>query len=183
MAEWQDYLDDIRREFHVQRRLAEKAVAQLEEPELFRTAGDEDNSVAVLMKHVGGNLRSRWRDPFESDGEKPDRRRDAEFEIGAADNAESVRQVWETGWATLEQTLATMSPADMDRPLTIRGETLSLVNALHRSLAHTAQHVGQIILLARQWRGRQWRTLSIPRGESDRYLARPPVQAERADGR
>jgi hypothetical protein len=148
--------------FASQRALAERAIAQLDERELFRSLGHEENSVAILMKHVGGNLHSRWTQPFTTDGEKPDRHRDAEFEA-TPDDGVSVRGVWQTGWTTLEQTLRALEPADFEAPLQIRGEPVTLLDALQRSLAHTAQHVGQLILLARHWRGAEWQTLSLPR--------------------
>ena len=157
-----DYLTDVLTEFKYQRGLAERALAQLNDDDLFRAAGPEDNSIAVLLKHVGGNLRSRWTDPFESDGEKPDRNRPAEFEV-ESDTAAAVRSVWDNGWTALERTLASFEPSDIARPLVIRGEQHTLFRALHRSLAHTSQHVGQIILLAKQWKGGEWQTLSIPR--------------------
>ena len=155
-------LADIRDAFSLQRSLAERAIAQLDGAQLFRTAGDDDNSIAVLMKHIGGNLRSRWTEPFTTDGEKPDRDRDSEF-IVDTDDAVSVRGVWDRGWSVLDATLAAMTPADLQRTVTIRGEANTATKALVRSLAHTSQHVGQIILLARQWRGMEWQTLSIPR--------------------
>jgi uncharacterized damage-inducible protein DinB len=158
----QTYLADVRTNFAAQRTLAEGALAQLSEDELFRTAGSEGNSIAVLLKHVGGNLRSRWTDPFDTDGEKPDRNRDGEFEA-EQDTAADVRRVWDEGWSVLERTLAALHSADFERTLRIRGEPLTLIAALNRSLAHTAHHVGQIVLLAKQWKDTEWVTLSIPR--------------------
>ena len=158
----QTYLADVRVNFSGQRDLAERALAQLSHEELFRTAGSESNSIAVLLKHVGGNLRSRWTEPFDTDGEKPDRNRDGEFEA-EHDSAADVRRVWDNGWNVLERTLSSFQPGDLDRTLRIRGEQLSLIAALNRSLAHTAHHVGQIVLLAKQWRDTEWMTLSIPR--------------------
>ena len=175
MTDWRtEFLSTTRETFSLQRTLSERAVAQLTDAELFRTVGGEDNSVAVLMKHVGGNLRSRWTEPFTTDGEKPDRNRDSEF-VTDADTAQSVRAVWETGWAALEHVLATAQPDDLGRTLIVRGEANSLIKALQRSLAHTAQHAGQIILLAKQWKGAAWQTLSIPRGESEKYRLQPPT--------
>lgn len=175
MEDWRShYLDDIRSTFAAQRRLAEQAAAQLDEAALFRSPGEDGNSVAILMKHVGGNLRSRWHEPFTTDGEKPDRNRDGEFEVAPAEAAAAVRAVWDDGWHVLDATLATLTTDDLTRSLTIRAQPVTLIQALHRSLAHTAQHVGQIILLARQWRGAEWQTLSIPRGRSAEYLQRPP---------
>jgi hypothetical protein len=167
-------LVEVQSIFSAQRTLAERAIAQLDETELFRTAGDDQNSVAILMKHVGGNLRSRWLDPFTTDGEKPDRHRDGEFEIGPGDSAAAVHAVWHGGWHTLDEMLSLLRAADLERTVMIRQQPLTLLQALHRSLAHTAQHVGQIVLLARLWRGSDWRTLSIPRGESEAHLRRPP---------
>jgi hypothetical protein len=155
-------LADIRDAFSLQRSLAERAIAQLNGTDLFRTAGDDDNSIAVLMKHIGGNLRSRWTEPFTTDGEKPDRDRDSEF-IVESDDAVSVRGVWDRGWSVLDATLGAMTPSDLLRTVTIRGEPNTATKALVRSLAHTSQHVGQIILLARQWKGADWQTLSMPR--------------------
>ena len=152
----------IRDTFVLQRTAAERAIAQLDESQLFRTAGPEDNSIAVLLKHVGGNLRSRWTEPFTTDGEKPDRDRDSEFVVDT-DDAAAVRAVWNHGWEALDITLAELQPADLARTVMIRGEASSMFKALMRSLAHTSQHVGQIIMLAKQWRGADWQTLSIPR--------------------
>jgi hypothetical protein len=158
----------IRDVFLQQRDLAERAIAQLDEDDLFRADSADDNSIAILMKHVGGNLRSRWTEPFTTDGEKPDRDRDSEF-VAEHESAASVRATWDAGWNALLQLLGDISTADLRRSLTIRGEVLDLDAALLRSLAHTAQHVGQIILLARRWRGPAWHTLSIPRGRSAEY--------------
>jgi hypothetical protein len=175
MADWRDdYLMTVAATFGVQRTLAERAIAQLSDDELLRTLGEEDNSIAVIMKHVGGNLRSRWTEPFTTDGEKEDRDRDGEFVVGGSD-ADAVRAVWERGWSVQERTLAAMTADDLGRTLRIRGEPHTLVKALERSLAHTAQHVGQIILLAKHWKGQDWQTLSIPRGESARFAAVPPA--------
>lgn len=169
MQQQKDWRADITRSiaaaFATQRDLAERAIAQVGGQDLFRPAGDDQNSIAILMKHVGGNLRSRWTEPFTTDGEKPDRNRDGEFESEQAE-ADVVRHTWRQGWTTLEDTLRGLRPEDYERTLHIRGEPLTLLDALHRSLAHTAQHVGQIVLLARQWRGADWHTLSIPRRRS-----------------
>jgi hypothetical protein len=157
-----EYLADVRDVFLLQRDLTERAIDQLDQADLFRVAGAQDNSIAVLLKHVGGNLRSRWTQPFDTDGEKPDRNRDGEFETGPETVAD-IRRVWDEGWQILDATLSALRPADLNRSLQIRGEPHRLIPALHRSLAHTAQHVGQIILLAKQWQGPEWKTLSIPR--------------------
>jgi hypothetical protein len=162
-------LGAFRAEFSSLRSLTERAVAQLDDRELFTTLDGEGNSVAILLKHVGGNLRSRWTDIFETDGEKPDRWRDREFEREAGDTRESILARWETGWRALHETFERLGPADLDREILIRGEKHTVIRALTRSLAHTAGHVHQAVLLARHWRGDRWETLSIPRGESDRF--------------
>jgi hypothetical protein len=173
MSEWQRvFLDEMRETFLMQKKLADAAVRQVPAELLFSAAGD-GNSIAALLKHVGGNLRSRWEDPFTTDGEKPDRRRDDEF-IVEHDTVDSLGAAWERGWETLSATLAALEPSDLERPVTVRGEVLSLTRSLHRSLAHTAQHAGQVVLLARQLTGPAWQTLSIPRGESERYRTQPP---------
>lgn len=175
MTDWRtEFLSTTHETFSLQRKLSERAIAQLDDDELFRTDSGEGNSVAVLMKHVGGNLRSRWTEPFTTDGEKPDRDRDSEF-VTDIDTAQTVRAVWEAGWLALEHVLTTAQPDDLGRTLLVRGEPNSFIKALQRSLAHTAQHAGQIILLAKHWKGTAWQTLSIPRGESEKYRLHPPT--------
>jgi hypothetical protein len=167
-------LGDTRREFANQRTLADRAIAQLTSAELFQALDDETNSVAVIMKHIGGNLRSRWTDFLTTDGEKPDRNRDGEF-VSTAETAESIASTWREGWATLDASLTALRAEVLLANVRIRGETVPVVQALNRSLAHTAQHVGQIILVARHLRGASWQTLSIPRGKSTEFLTRPPA--------
>jgi hypothetical protein len=171
--ESRDWLGSIRDMFRQQRQLAERAAAQVEPAELFRSATPDGNSIAVLLKHVGGNLRSRWTEPFTTDGEKPDRDRDSEF-VAEGDDVASIQAVWQSGWTALDATLASLSPGDLHRTVTIRGVGAPLHEALLRSLAHTAQHAGQVVLLARQWRGDAWQSLSIPRGRSADFLRRAP---------
>jgi len=165
-------LEAFRVEFHNLRVLAEKALSQLDDDAFFRALDGDANSPALLVKHIGGNLRSRWTDVFTSDGEKPDRRRDAEFELDAADTRASVMEKWAAGWDALTVTFDALAPEDLEREITVRGEPHTLPRALTRSLAHTAGHVHQIVLLARHLSGSAWRTLSIPRGQSDTF--RPP---------
>ncbi|MBE3590342.1 MAG: DUF1572 family protein [Firmicutes bacterium] len=156
-------LQAVTSEFRRQKKLAEDAIAQLSPQEWTYAPGQESNSIAVLMKHVGGNLRSRWTDFLTTDGEKPDRDRDAEFEAGERDTPETLRAVWEAGWSALFHTLESLKDEDLLRTVTIRGEPHSVPLALERSLAHTAYHVGQIVYLAKMLRDAEWRTLSIPR--------------------
>lgn len=155
-------------EFRRYRGLAEGASAQLEWPELRVALDAETNSIAVIMKHLSGNLRSRWTDPFTSDGEKPWRDRDNEFVDDFA-TREELMTVWALGWSVLESGLASMSDGDLGRTLTIRGEPHTLALALARSLSHAAYHGGQIVQVARVLvarRGGVWRTLTVPRGGS-----------------
>ncbi len=161
----QNYLADTLETFCSYKSLAEKAMAQVSDEEFFRALDDEANSVAAIAKHIGGNLRSRWTDFLTTDGEKPDRDRDSEF-VADADTRQSLNEVWETGWQALFSTLESLSPEDCGRTVRIRGEDYTVVKALNRALAHTASHVGQIILLAKHLRAEQWKTLSIPRNKS-----------------
>lgn len=163
---------DYRREFANQRSLAERAISQLEDSQFFRALDTESNSVAVIVKHIGGNLRSRWTDFLTSDGEKPDRNRDGEF-VTDADTRASITRLWEFGWAALDASLQALQAPDLSASVRIRSQDLTVVQAINRSLAHTAQHVGQIILLARHLRGAEWQTLSIPRGASAQFLPPP----------
>lgn len=160
------YLAEVEAEFRKLKRLAEAAMAQVSDDGFFRTLDPDNNSIAVLVKHVAGNLRSRWRDFLTSDGEKPDRHRDDEFVIGPGETRRDMQDRWERGWALLFQTLEALSRDDLERTVTIRGTAHSVPEALNRALSHYAIHVGQIILLAKHWSGTRWQTLSIPRDRS-----------------
>jgi Protein of unknown function (DUF1572) len=156
---------------HRYKELAERALAQMEDAELFTPLDDENNTAAVVVKHLGGNLRSRWRDFLTSDGEKPDRDRDGEFEVAEGASRAELMALWEEGWGHLVGTLAALRPEDLGKSVTIRGEPHTVVEAIHRQLAHTAYHVGQIVVFARHFRGADWQTLSIPRGRSADFNA------------
>lgn len=162
-------LDEVRLEYRKLKEQAEKSLAQVDDASFFSTLDKDANSLAVIVKHVGDNLRSRWTDFFDSDGEKPDRRRDEEFEIAPGETRDSIRERWDLGWSRLFGTLEAMTPADLARTVLIRAEPHSVPRALFRSLTHTAGHVGQIVLLAKHAQGPAWATLSIPRGESERF--------------
>ena len=162
-------LDDIAFVFAQQRRLAEAAALQINDTQFFATPDGLTNSIAVMMKHVGGNLRSRWSDFLNSDGEKPDRNRDGEFVAEKASRAD-ILQIWNNGWQTLESTLGTLQPEDLQRTVLIRGEPHTVTQALVRSLAHASHHAGQIVFLAKVMSGPGWKTLSIPRGGSAQVL-------------
>jgi len=167
------YLASALEEFHKLRELAEKAIGQVSPDQLFYAPGPESNSIAIIMKHVGGNLRSRWSDVLTTDGEKPFRNRDAEFEKEQADTAQSVRAEWDRGWDTVLATFAALKPEQAEARMTIRGEPFTVLQATQRSLTHTSQHVGQIVFLAKLVTGAGWKTLSIPRGQSAAFNQAP----------
>ncbi|HWZ44889.1 MAG TPA: DUF1572 family protein [Candidatus Saccharimonadales bacterium] len=171
------YLDEARRSFNGYKRLAEGAFAQLQDADFFYTPGPESNSVALLVKHMSGNMRSRFTDFLTTDGEKPNRHRDREFEMEAAVTREQVLRWWEDGWNCVFQALKALKPADLTRTVYIRGEALSVLQALNRQVTHYAQHSGQILFLAKMVRKSEWKSLSIPRGKS------AEVNARAAEGR
>jgi hypothetical protein len=160
------YLENAAVEFRKLKTLADRAIAQVGDEDLFTALDPESNSLAVLMRHVGGNLRSRFRDFLTTDGEKPERDRDAEFSVPPGTTRADLLAVWETGWTTLLGSVDALLPADLEKTVTIRGEPLSLVQALERALSHVAAHTGQIVFLAKHLRGSAWQTLSVPRGAS-----------------
>ncbi len=167
------YLATIRGQFRSLKKLADGALAQVSEAEFFALLDRESNSLAILVKHLAGNMRSRWRDFLTSDGEKADRHRDREFEVDeGAQSRQRLLQHWESGWATLFHTLDALEPADLARTITIRAEPHSVIEAIQRQLAHYGYHVGQIVLLAKHWRGPAWKTLSVARGKSVEFNRR-----------
>ncbi len=161
------YLDEARRQFRGYKRLGEAAIAQLEDEELFKTLDPESNSIAILVKHIAGNARSRFTDFLTTDGEKPGRNRDQEFELTSGTTREDMMRWWEEGWACVFAAIDNLKPEDVMRTVTIRGETHSVLQALNRQIAHYASHVGQIIFLAKHLRSSKWKSLSIPRGKSE----------------
>jgi hypothetical protein len=170
-------LQDTVLTFGRQKELAERALSQVEDRDFFRTMDAESNSIAIIVQHVGGNLKSRWTDFLTADGEKPDRNRDGEFMVGDETNRATIMSIWESGWAALFQSLSSLEPGDLVASVRVRGESLTAVAAMHRSLAHIAQHVGQIVLLAKHFRSADWNTLSIPRGQSQSF--HPPTSTAR----
>lgn len=145
---------------------ADGAIAQLPDDALGRRPDPESNSVAVIVRHVGGNMRSRWTDFLTADGEKPDRDRDGEFEDTPASSRAALLAEWEAGWRCCLDAVAALGPDDLLRTVRIRGEELTALRALERATRHYAAHVGQIVFLAKHLRGSAWRTLSIPRAAS-----------------
>ena len=167
-------LEDTELTFRKQKELAERAMAQVDNEQFFRTIDAESNSIAIIAKHVGGNLRSRWTDFLTTDGEKPDRDRDGEFIAPDSGGRARVMEVWNGGWAVFFSTFATLRADDLSATVRIRSEGMTAVAAMHRAMAHVAQHVGQIVLLAKHYRSSDWKTLSIPRGQSSQWLNAPP---------
>jgi hypothetical protein len=165
------YLDEVRRQFRGHKRLGEGAMAQLRNEDFLVTIDPESNSVAVIVKHLAGNMRSRFVDFLTSDGEKPDRHRDREFEIGPSTTREEVMQWWETGWGHVFAALDSLTAEDVRKTVTIRGEPHTVLQAINRQLAHYAYHVGQIVFLAKHLRAAEWKTLSVPRGKSEEFNA------------
>ncbi len=165
------YLDEVRRQFRGHKRLAEGAISQLRDKELFVALDAESNSIAVIIKHLAGNMRSRFTDFLTTDGEKPDRHRDQEFEMNAGATPAEVMRWWEEGWARVFSAIETLKPEDLMRTVTIRGEPHSVLQALNRQVAHYAYHVGQIVFLAKHFRSTEWKSLSIPRGKSEEFNA------------
>jgi hypothetical protein len=164
-------LDVIREEFHKVKKLSDKAIAQLSDEDLHVKLDDEANSVAILMRHMAGNMRSRWVNFLTSDGEKPDRMRDQEFEDHGQSRDELLAE-WEHGWKCLFDTLATLTDADLQRTVVIRSEPHTVYKAISRQVAHYAGHAYQILLLAKHLQGENWKTLSIPRGQSEEFNRR-----------
>ncbi len=167
------YIHLVVREFTRLKDLADGAMAQVADDHFFAVPAAGDNSVAVIVKHVAGNLLSRWTDFLTSDGEKPGRDRDTEFSILASDTQESLTGQWEQGWTALFGSLGQLSDADVERTVTIRGEPLSVLQAVNRQLTHYAYHVGQIVYIAKHYAGPSWKSLSIPLGASARFNQNP----------
>ena len=168
------YLEEIKRQLRGHKRMAEGALDQLEEKDFFAVLDPESNSVAAIVKHIAGNARSRFTDFLTSDGEKPDRFRDQEFEISASTTREEIMRRWEQAWLQIFSTLDALRPEDVERIITIRQEPHTVMQALNRALGHYAQHIGQIVFLAKHLRSDQWKTLSIPRGKSEDYKTASP---------
>lgn len=166
------YLGDVRQRFEGLKRSAERAVAQVDDAGYFEPLEENGNSIALLMKHMGGSLASSFTDFLTTDGEKPTRNRDAEFERESGDTRESIAAKWERGWRALFGTLDELRPGDLLRTVHIRGEPFSVMQALSRHVVHQATHTGQIVILARHCAGASWETLSIPRGKSEEYTAK-----------
>jgi hypothetical protein len=166
---WKAYLEDIRFSFRKQKELAESAFRQVGDREFFHKPGEHSNSIALIIKHVAGNLASRWTDFLTTDGDKPWRDRDAEFVIGPEDTRARLLAAWEAGWSALLGALGNLREDDLSKRITIRREEHSVFQAIHRSLAHTAYHVGQIVYLSRLLTKEGWQWITIPPGRSQQW--------------
>ena len=165
------YLDDSLAIFHQYKMLAEKAFAQLSDAQLTVQLDAESNSIAQIVKHMAGNMRSRWTDFLTADGEKSDRDRDSEF-VAAPRNREEMLQLWEAGWACLFGALEPLSDADLGHTVTIRGEPHSVMQAIQRQVAHYALHIGQIVFIAKHLKSTEWISVSVPKNRSADFNAR-----------
>jgi hypothetical protein len=165
------YLEDSLTLCRYYKGLVERAMAQVSDAQLVETIDGESNSIATMVKHMAGNMRSRWTDFLTSDGEKPDRNRDTEFESPPA-TREALLAMWEAGWDCLFRALGPLTEQDLSRTVIIRGEAHSVMQAINRQLAHYAYHSGQIVFLAKHFMSSQWKSLSVPRGQSGEFHRR-----------
>jgi hypothetical protein len=159
----QHYIDDCLFQLRKLKAQADKAIAQVDDTQFFATLDPDANSIALIVKHVAGNMRSRWTDFLTSDGEKPDRQRDTEFERETGDTRAAIMERWDAGWNLLLNTLSSLKPVDLGKTVTIRAEPHTVVQAINRQVSHYSVHVGQIVLLAKHYAGPRWQTLSIPK--------------------
>jgi Protein of unknown function (DUF1572) len=167
-------LDETFRAFRGYKRLADTSLAQVDDQGFFYLPDPESNSIALVVKHIAGNLRSRWTDFLTTDGEKPDRDRDQEFLLTPADTREDLMRRWDSSWETVFATLRSLQPEDVSRTVYIRNEPHTVLQAMLRSVTHVAHHIGQIVFLAKHLRGADWNTLSIPKGKSAEFNAMKP---------
>jgi hypothetical protein len=166
------FLEDTRRSFESVKKQVERAAAQVDDEHFFKPLERDENSIALLMKHMSGNLESRFTDFLTTDGEKPTRNRDGEFEREAADTRAKIEANWDRGWSALWSALDSVGAGDLLTTVLIRGEPHTVVQALLRQVSHQSLHAGQVIMLAKHWAGDKWETLSIPRGQSKEFEAK-----------
>lgn len=162
------YVEDSLEVFRYYKKLAERAMDQVTDEQLFATLDDESNSIAVIVKHMAGNMRSRWTEFLTTDGEKPDRNRDSEF-VDPPNTRDALMAAWEDGWNRLFEALEPLTDADLSRTITIRGEPHSVMQAINRQVAHYSNHVGQIVLLAKHYGHEHWTSLTVPRNRSAEF--------------
>ena len=173
------YLEDALRTFRNYKKLAERAFAQLGDEDFFRTIDEESNSIAINIKHMAGNMISRWTDFLTTDGEKPERNRDLEFEMLPNTTREEMLAYWEQGWTATFAAIEPLTPDDLMRTITIRGQAHTVVQAINRQLAHYAYHVGQIVYLAKHFKSSDWQSLSVPKNKSADFNAKMGVGSPR----
>ena len=172
MSFWSAWVQDVVFSFRKQKQMAEQALGQLADAEFFRAPAEGANSVAVIVKHLAGNLKSRWTDFLTTDGEKPWRDRDREFVIGRDDTRECLLDAWEDGWTALFGSLSGLAETDALKTVTIRGEPHTVLQAVHRALTHSAYHAGQILYVARMVKEGGWKWITVPPGQSQQVRAR-----------
>ena len=168
----QHYLADAIRTFREYKKLAEGAFGQIDDDDFFKTLDPESNSIAVNIKHVAGNMISRWTDFLTTDGEKPERDRDMEFEMLPGTTKADMLAYWEQGWKCVFDAVEPLRPDDLMRTITIRGQDHTVIQAINRQLAHYAYHVGQIVFLAKHFKSSEWQSLSVPRNKSAEFNAK-----------
>ncbi|MGI9090172.1 MAG: DUF1572 family protein [Gemmatimonadaceae bacterium] len=176
------YLADALERFRKMKDTVERAMDQVRDDDLFASPSAEVNSIAIMMKHMSGNLRSRFTNFLTTDGEKPDRDRDGEFEIAAADDRSALKAQWDLGWQALFSALAHLTSTDLLRTVTIRGEPHSVIGAIDRQIAHQSYHAGQVVLLAKYYARDTWKTLSIPKRGSTEFTERMLKDTEAGSG-
>ncbi len=167
----QHYLDDAIKTFRDYKKLGERAFAQISDEDFFKTLDEESNSIAVNIKHMAGNMLSRWTDFLNTDGEKPERDRDMEFVMLPGTTRDDMVAYWEKGWKCVFDAVEPLQPADLMRTVTIRGQDHTVIQAINRQLTHYAYHVGQIVFLAKHFKSRDWQSLSVPRNQSTEFNA------------
>ncbi len=175
-----NYLKDSIAAFRNYKQMADKSIEQVSDEEFFHKLDDEDNSIAIIVKHIAGNQRSRWTDFLTTDGEKVDRNRDTEFEL-IDDTRESLMTYWESSWQTLFDAIEPLTVEDFEKKVTIRGEEHTIVEAINRQLTHYAYHIGQITFLAKHFKSKDWKTLSVPKNKSaefNEFLKKKKEQGE-----
>jgi Protein of unknown function (DUF1572) len=165
----QHYLDDALKTFRDYKKLAERAFAQISDEDFFRTIDDESNSIAVNMKHMAGNMLSRWSDFLTTDGEKPERDRDMEFVMLPETTKDDLWAYWQKGWKCTLDAIEPLKQEDLMRTITIRGQDHTVIQAINRQLAHYAYHVGQIVYLAKHFKSSEWQSLSVPKNKSAEF--------------
>ena len=165
------YIKDSLAVFRYYKNLAERAIAQATDEQLVAVLDDESNSIALIVKHMAGNMKSRWTDFLTTDGEKPDRQRDLEF-VDPPVTREALLAAWEEGWGSLFTALEPLSDADLERTVTIRGEAHSVMQTINRQVAHYSYHCGQIVMLAKHLNHSGWNALTVPRGRSEEFNRR-----------